>query len=69
MSSMSVPPSIDRWLIVAALGLTQIIGYGILYYAFSVLAPAMAKDFDWSNARKHWCETGPAVGHRTGMAN
>lgn len=37
------------WLIVAALGLTQIIGYGTLYYAFSVLAPAMAKDLDWSS--------------------
>ena len=34
-----------------ALGLTQIIGYGTLYYSFSILAPAMAKDFglsqDW----------------------
>ncbi len=30
--------------IVAALGLTQIIGYGTLYYSFSILAPAMAHD-------------------------
>lgn len=30
--------------IVAALGLTQIIGYGTLYYSFSILAPAMARD-------------------------
>ena len=33
------------------LGLTQIIGYGTLYYSFSILAPAMARDFglseDW----------------------
>jgi MFS family permease len=33
------------------LGLTQIIGYGTLYYSFSILAPTMAKDFglsqDW----------------------
>lgn len=29
------------------LGLTQIIGYGTLYYSFSILAPGMAKDFDW----------------------
>jgi MFS family permease len=46
---MSLPlahPS--RWLIVAALGLTQNIGYGTLYYAFSVLAPAMARDLGWS---------------------
>ncbi|WP_136622647.1 MULTISPECIES: arsenite efflux MFS transporter ArsK [Mesorhizobium] len=28
-----------------ALGLTQIIGYGTLYYSFSILAPAMAKEF------------------------
>ncbi|MBB3545128.1 MULTISPECIES: arsenite efflux MFS transporter ArsK [unclassified Rhizobium] len=27
-----------------ALGLTQIIGYGTLYYSFSILAPGMAKD-------------------------
>ncbi|MCA1409000.1 arsenite efflux MFS transporter ArsK [Ensifer sp. IC3342] len=34
-----------------ALGVTQIIGYGTLYYSFSILAPAMARDFsvplDW----------------------
>ncbi|RWP85527.1 MAG: MFS transporter [Mesorhizobium sp.] len=29
-----------------ALGLTQIIGYGTLYYSFSILAPAMAREFD-----------------------
>ncbi len=29
---------------ISALGLTQIIGYGTLYYSFSILAPAMAKD-------------------------
>ncbi|MBZ9719453.1 arsenite efflux MFS transporter ArsK [Mesorhizobium sp. AD1-1] len=28
-----------------ALGLTQIIGYGTLYYSFSMLAPAMAREF------------------------
>jgi predicted MFS family arabinose efflux permease len=30
-----------------ALGLTQIIGYGTLYYSFSVLAPSMGQDFGW----------------------
>lgn len=30
--------------IVSALGLTQIIGYGTLYYSFSILAPGMAAD-------------------------
>jgi hypothetical protein len=34
--------------LVWALGLTQIIGYGTLYYAFSILAPAMALDLAWS---------------------
>ncbi|MBS7705660.1 arsenite efflux MFS transporter ArsK [Chelatococcus asaccharovorans] len=36
-----------RWIDVAALGVTQIIGYGTLYYSFSILAPAMARDFGW----------------------
>jgi MFS family permease len=30
--------------VVSALGLTQIIGYGTLYYSFSILAPGMARD-------------------------
>lgn len=30
-----------------ALGLTQIIGYGTLYYSFGTLAPAMAAEFGW----------------------
>lgn len=30
--------------VVCALGLTQIIGYGTLYYSFSILAPGMAAD-------------------------
>ena len=34
--------------IVSALGLTQIIGYGTLYYSFSILAPGMAADLDLS---------------------
>lgn len=38
-------------LMIWALGTTQIIGYGTLYYSFSILAPEMAKDFslplDW----------------------
>ena len=37
-------------LVIWALGLTQIIGYGTLYYSFSALAPAMARDFGWSEA-------------------
>jgi MFS family permease len=38
---------VRNWPIVAALGLTQIIGYGTLYYSFSILAPAMARDLAW----------------------
>ena len=40
----------DRHLIavIASLGLTQIIGYGTLYYAFSILASDMAADLNWS---------------------
>jgi hypothetical protein len=41
------PPGARPWLVIAALGLTQIIGYGTLYYSFSILAPAMARDFGW----------------------
>lgn len=35
---------------VVALGLTQIIGYGSLYYSFGILAPGMAEDFGWPQA-------------------
>lgn len=33
---------------IVALGVTQIVGYGTLYYSFSILASDMAKDLDWS---------------------
>ncbi|AJC79827.1 major facilitator superfamily protein [Rhizobium etli bv. phaseoli str. IE4803] len=33
---------------ILALGLTQVIGYGTLYYSFSILAPDMARGLDWS---------------------
>jgi MFS family permease len=33
---------------ILALGVTQIIGYGTLYYSFSILAPDMARDLNWS---------------------
>jgi len=35
--------------VILALGLTQIIGYGTLFYSFSIMAPAMAADFSWSS--------------------
>ena len=34
---------------IAGLGLTQNIGYGTLYYSFSILAPSMARDFSVSS--------------------
>ncbi|MDL2399121.1 arsenite efflux MFS transporter ArsK [Rhizobium mayense] len=34
---------------VVALGVTQIIGYGTLYYSFSILAPDMAAQLAWSS--------------------
>lgn len=33
---------------IVSLGVTQIIGYGTLYYSFSILAPDMARDLGWS---------------------
>lgn len=42
-ASQNAPASV-----IWALGLTQIIGYGTLYYSFGALAPSMAKDFGWS---------------------
>lgn len=38
---------VRAWSDIAALGLTQIIGYGTLYYSFGILAPAMARDLGW----------------------
>ncbi len=32
------------WPMIVALGITQIVGYGTLYYSFSVLAPVIAQD-------------------------
>ena len=39
--------SVPAW-VIWALGVTQMTGYGTLYYSFSVLAPAMARDFGWT---------------------
>ena len=43
MRDIKIPASI-----VSALGLTQIIGYGTLYYSFSILSPAIAEDLGLS---------------------
>jgi MFS family permease len=44
---MTAPAPRNRLLLIFGLGLTQIIGYGTLYYSFSILAPDMAADFGW----------------------
>ena len=38
-------PALAIW----ALGVTQVIGYGTLYYSFSVLAPPIGREFGWSS--------------------
>lgn len=43
MEKQGVPATV-----IAILGLTQVIGYGTLYYSFSILAPDMARDFGWT---------------------
>lgn len=45
-----MPTRIPSALIVAALGLTQVIGYGTLYYAFSVLTGRIGASLGWSQA-------------------
>ncbi|PWR18336.1 arsenite efflux MFS transporter ArsK [Zavarzinia compransoris] len=35
------------WLAIGVLGVSQVIGYGTLYYGFSILAPSMARDVGW----------------------
>jgi MFS family permease len=51
MDGAALKPAVERVpvLVILALGLTQNIGYGTLYYSFSILAPSMARDFSWSN--------------------
>jgi MFS family permease len=41
--SSSISPAV-----IWALGATQVIGYGTLYYSFSVLAPTIGAEFGWS---------------------
>lgn len=44
---MRLPPAA----VIVSLGLTQTVGYGTLYYAFSVLAPVMAADLGLTEAQ------------------
>lgn len=45
--------------LIPALGVTQVIGYGALYYAFTVLAPRMTESFGWA---PEWTYGGFAAG-------
>jgi len=38
---------LSPWIIVWLLGITQILGYGTLYYSFSILAADIAATFEW----------------------
>jgi hypothetical protein len=40
---------------VVGLGVTQIVAYGTLYYAFAVLEPAISAEFGWSSAWSFGC--------------
>lgn len=45
--------------LIVGLGITQVIGYGTLYYAFAVLAPRMTESFGWA---PEWTYGGFAAG-------
>ncbi|NUR31343.1 MAG: MFS transporter, partial [Catenulispora sp.] len=45
------PRSVRGWPVVAALAVTQTIGYGVLYYAFSVFLAPMARDLHATGAQ------------------
>jgi MFS family permease len=47
-----------RWSIavtVIGLGITQILGYGTLYYAFAILEPQISRDFGWPSSWSFGC--------------
>lgn len=52
MTTLSVPPAGSTARghlgLIVALGVTQVAGYGALYYAFAVLAPEITKSFGWA---------------------
>lgn len=63
MSSLTLPlsaPSGRRGhALIVALGITQVVGYGCLYYAFAVLAPGITASLGWS---PEWTYGGFAIG-------
>ncbi len=63
MSSLSLPlsaPSGGRGhALIVALGVTQVVGYGCLYYAFAVVAPGITASLGWA---PEWTYGGFAIG-------
>ena len=51
--------------LIPALGITQVFGYGTLYYAFTVLAPRVTAEFGWA---PEWTFGGFAIGLLLGGA-
>ncbi|WP_293799051.1 MFS transporter [uncultured Bosea sp.] len=51
--------------LIPALGITQVFGYGTLYYAFTVLAPRITAEFGWA---PEWTFGGFAIGLLLGGA-
>lgn len=57
--AMPAPGSPRGLALIVGLGITQVIGYGTLYYAFAVLAPRMTASFGWA---PEWTYGGFAAG-------
>ncbi|MEI5668923.1 MFS transporter [Bosea sp. CCNWLW174] len=57
--TMPAPRGRHELLLIVALGVTQVAGYGCLYYAFAVLAPAITASLGWS---PEWTYGGFAIG-------
>lgn len=47
LAEAAAPPAAPPWVVVRALCITQILGWAALYFAISVLAPAIAADTGW----------------------
>ncbi|TCR64131.1 MFS transporter [Bosea sp. BK604] len=65
MPSLPAPLGRHGLSLIIALGITQVVGYGALYYAFAVLAPRMTESFGWA---PEWTYGGFATGLLVGGA-
>lgn len=57
ITSVSGPASETRSIAIPiiGLGITQILGYGTLYYAFAVLEPHISREFGWPSSWSFGC--------------